>query len=127
MAITQSRSLRKPTGGRYTNTNPKKLHQAANRFVRTAIGPTRVKTRKTKGANTKRLFLSTDTVNLYDPKKKKHVKAKLEVVKESTSNRNFVRRNIMTKGTIVKTDKGLAKITSRPGQENVLNAILHEE
>ena len=127
MAITQSRSLRKPTGGRYKSTNPKKLHQAASRPLKTVVGKTKVKSRKTKGANTKHGLLSADTVNLYDPKKKKHVKAKLEVVKESTSNRNFVRRNIMTRGTIVKTDKGLAKITSRPGQDNVMNAVLHEE
>ena len=127
MAITQSRSLRKSTGGRYTNTNPKKLHQKANRSINTEIGNLRVKSKRLKGGSTKDVLLSANEVNLYDPKKKKHVKAKLEVVKENKANRNYVRRNILTKGTIVKTNKGLAKITSRPGQESVINAILQEE
>jgi len=127
MAIVQSRSLRKPTGGRYKSTNPKRLHQKANRPLNTGVGKQRIKERPTKGGNSKMGILSTDIVNVYDPKKKKHMKAKLEVVKESKSNRNYVRRNIITKGAVVKTDKGLAKITNRPGQDNILNAVLHEE
>jgi small subunit ribosomal protein S8e len=124
MAIVQSRSLRKPTGGRYKSTNPKRLHQKANSALNTEIGSQRIKVRPTKGGSTKFGVLRTETINVYDPKKKKHFTAKLEVVKESGANRNYVRRNIMTKGTIVKTDKGLAKITSRPGQDKVLNGIL---
>ena len=30
----------------------------------------------------------------------------------------------MTKGTIIETEKGKAKITSRPGQEGSINAVL---
>jgi len=30
----------------------------------------------------------------------------------------------MTKGTIIKTDKGAARITNRPGQEGCINAVL---
>ena len=127
MAIVQSRSLRKSTGGRYTSTNPKRLHQKANRPINTHVGAIRVKKRNTKGGNIKVGLLSTDKINLYNPKTKKHVQAKLEVVKQSTANRNFVRRNIITKGTVVKTNKGLAKITSRPGQGNILNAVIQEE
>ena len=127
MAIVQSRSLRKSTGGRYTNTNPKRLHQKAHRPINTHIGQKRVKVRSTKGGNAKMGLLSSDTVNLYNPKTKKHIQAKLEVVKESKANRNFVRRNIITKGTVVKTNKGLAKVTSRPGQGNVINATVYEE
>ena len=33
------------------------------------------------------------------------------------ANRHYVRRNILTKGTVITTDKGNAVITSRPGQE----------
>ncbi|MHA1485277.1 MAG: 30S ribosomal protein S8e, partial [Candidatus Thorarchaeota archaeon] len=29
-----------------------------------------------------------------------------------------------TRGTIIKTSKGRAKVTSRPGQEGILNAVL---
>jgi ribosomal protein S8E len=30
----------------------------------------------------------------------------------------------MTKGTVIDTEKGLAVITSRPGQEKMINAVL---
>ncbi len=123
----QGRSLRKATGGRYTNTNPKKLHGKASRPTLTDIGQERRREKRTRGGNSKKFLLSTSQVNLFDPKKKKHVKAKLEVVKKSSANRNFTRRNILTKGTLIKTDKGMAKVTNRPGQEGIVNAILQEE
>ena len=37
-----------------------------------------------------------------------------------------VRRNILTKGAIIETDAGKAKITNRPGQEGTVNAVLVE-
>ena len=46
-----------------------------------------------------------------------------EVV-ENPANRHFVRRNIMTKGTVIETEKGKARITSRPGQDGTINAVL---
>jgi len=45
-------------------------------------------------------------------------------VVSSEANRHFVRRNIITKGAIVRTEAGDAKITSRPGQEGAINAVL---
>ncbi|MFT4283009.1 MAG: 30S ribosomal protein S8e [Candidatus Woesearchaeota archaeon] len=127
MAIVNSRSIRKSTGGRYKSTNPKRLHQKASKHRRTEIGKTRRKVIRSKGGEIKRVLLSVSEVNLFDPKKKKHVKAKLEVVKGSFANQNFVRRNILTKGTKIKTDKGLAVVTNRPGQEGFVNAILEGE
>jgi len=40
---------------------------------------------------------------------------------------DFVRRKIITKGAIIKTELGLAKVTSRPSQDGVVNAVLIEE
>jgi len=37
-----------------------------------------------------------------------------------------VRRNIITKGAVIKTEKGPARVTSRPGQHGIINAILLE-
>ena len=59
-----------------------------------------------------------------DPKTKKYSRVKIDQVIDNPANRNFVRRNILTKGTIIKTSKGNAKIVSRPGQEGMLNAVL---
>ena len=51
-------------------------------------------------------------------------KVKIKTIIENQANRNFVRRNIMNKGAIIDTEIGKAKITSRPGQDGTVNAIL---
>ena len=43
---------------------------------------------------------------------------------ENPSNPHLVRRNILTKGAVVETKLGKAKVTSRPGQEGTLNGVL---
>ena len=76
------------------------------------------------GGNRKTRLLSADKANLFDPKTKKHEQVKIKTILENPANRHFVRRNIMTKGCIVETEKGKAKITSRPGQDGIVNAVL---
>ena len=124
MGMSQTRSLRKSTGGRYTNTNPKRLANLSRVPALTDKGAVRKRVKKTLGGNRKLSLLSTDVVNVYNPTTKKYVKAKFEQVVENTANRNYVRRNIITKGTVIKTDKGNVKITNRPGQDGSVNGIL---
>lgn len=124
MVIVQNRSLRKNSGGRNTSTNTKRKHMVGSIPSMTHIGESRIRTRRTKGGSEKSGFLSANKVNLYDPKTKTHSVVKIKNVKENSSNRNFVRRNIITKGTIIDTEKGLAVIKSRPGQEKMINAVL---
>jgi small subunit ribosomal protein S8e len=45
---------------------------------------------------------------------------------ENPANKNYIRRNILTRGAVVMTELGKAKITSRPGQDGEVNAILVE-
>lgn len=79
------------------------------------------------GGKRKTTTLTTDVANVFDPKAKKHYKVKIETITENPANQNYVRRNIMTRGAIIKTDKGLARVTSRPGQEGTINAVLIEK
>jgi small subunit ribosomal protein S8e len=53
-------------------------------------------------------------------------KVKIETVEENGANPNYVRRNLLTKGAIIRTEIGRARIISRPGQDGVINAILIE-
>lgn len=87
------------------------------------IGETRTRVKKTKGGSSKEHLLSAKFANVFDPKTGKHVKVKIKAVKENSANRNYVRRNILTKNTIIDTEKGLAVITGRPGQEKIVNAV----
>lgn len=51
-------------------------------------------------------------------------KVKIKSVLESGDNRNFARQNIITKGTVISTELGKARVTNRPGREGVVNAKL---
>ncbi|MBD3310777.1 30S ribosomal protein S8e, partial [Candidatus Woesearchaeota archaeon] len=79
---------------------------------------------KVKAGGNKQRLLQADVANVLDPKTQKCQKSKIKTIMESPANRHFVRRNIMTKGTIIETEAGKARITSRPGQDGTVNAVL---
>ena len=86
----------------------------------TKVGERRVKNKK----RSKQVLLSVNQINVFIPKTKKVQKADIVTVVESPANRNFIRRNIITKGSILDTKLGKVKVTSRPGQEGTLSGIL---
>ena len=125
MVITQARSRRKPTGGLLRSTLTKRTYMLGRNASMTKIGDDERRKRvPTKGGNAKQRLFETETANVYDPKTKKHKKAKITNVAENPANRNFVRRNILTKGTIIETEAGKAKVTNRPGQNGTVDAVL---
>ena len=123
MVIVQKKSLRKPSGARYHVAPTKRTHQKGSAPARTTIGERRVLVRRTKGGNQKNRTLRAKEVNVFDPAKKTFFKATIKSVEENTANHHFERRNIITKGAIVETEKGRVKITNRPGQEGTINGI----
>jgi len=123
MVVIQDRSLRKPSGGRNTSTRTKRIHMVGHHATLPVLGSVRIKSKKMKGGSTKEVLLSAEFANVFDPKTKKHVVLKIKAVKENSANRNYVRRNIINKNTIIETEKGLAIITNRPGQEKIVNAV----
>jgi small subunit ribosomal protein S8e len=90
----------------------------------TKIGEQKVNTIKTKGGNRKMRVIVAKFANVFDSKNKKFIKAAIKTVDECPANRHFVRRNIIVKGTIISTDAGKARVTSRPGQDGTVNAVL---
>jgi small subunit ribosomal protein S8e len=122
MAITQTRSKRKVTGGRYKSYRKKRIYETGHSPTMTRVGKTQAKKRRARGGHSKKVLLHANEINLVV--KGKHVKAKIIKAKENTANRNYIRRNVLTKGALVETDKGIAKITNRPGQEGTINGVL---
>lgn len=90
----------------------------------TGIGDRFLKVVRTKGGDRKQKLIRMDKVNVFDPKTKKHQLVAIKTVVDSPANRNFVRRNIMTRGSVIDTAAGKARITSRPGQNGSLEAVL---
>ena len=114
----------KPTGGRYKLARQKRLFESGNQPVLTKIGEEKKVCVRTKGGSIKHKILVAKTVNLFDPKSKKHSKATIKIVSNCPANRHYVRRNIIVKSSVIETDKGKAVVTSRPGQDGVINAVL---
>lgn len=125
MVITHARSKRKVTGGRYLSARKKRLGETGNEPTLTRVDEKKkMKVVRTRGGNDKQRLLRGNIANLYNPKSKKYEKVVIKTVAESPANRNYIRRNIMTKGSVIETEKGKARVTSRPGQDGIINAVL---
>ena len=123
MAVSQFRSKKKVSGGRYKY-RVKKKKNLGNLPTYTKLDKRKVKVVKGRSAIEKRKIMKGDIANVYDPKTKKYFKLKILNIVGNPADRHFVRRNIITKGAIIKTEKGDAKVTSRPGQQGSINAVL---
>jgi small subunit ribosomal protein S8e len=118
----QYRSKRKASGGRYKSTRSKKLREVARNSLYTLIGKRKVNLYRGAGGNVKRSLVKAEEANVFDGSKYK--KVKIQEVVENKANRHFVRRNIITKGAVIKTELGEARVVNRPGQEGHINAVL---
>ena len=90
---------------------------------KTKIDDKRLRKIRTRGGNEKLRLASTNKVNVVDQLYGKAQVLDILGVVENNANPNYVRRNIITKGAIVETEKGNVKVTSRPGQDGVVNGI----
>jgi small subunit ribosomal protein S8e len=126
MAITQRKSKRKSTGGMYKKFRKKKKRDFGSDFIPVKIEEELKKNVEGLGKTKKQRILQTDKANVFDSLGKAKV-VKILDVEQNPANPHFVRMGIITKGAVIKTEMGLAKIISRPGQHGVVNAILIEE
>lgn len=124
MAKSQARATKKPTGARYKSYRKKKLHELGNEPTLTKLGQRKIKKFRVLSAHTKISLLTENVANVFDKKTNKHQKVAIKAILENPANSQFVRRNIITKGTVIDTELGKARVTSRPGQEGTINAIL---
>lgn len=126
MALWQGLSRRKPSGGRLIRARKKLRSEIARERLAPHVGEHKQKLVRTKGANQKVKLLQTNKINVTDPKTGKTTPADLTNVVENSANVHYVRRNIITKGAVVDTSAGKARVTSRPGQYGALNGVLVE-
>lgn len=121
-------SRRGPTGKLLKRLRKKRKMDRGSEFIETKIdAKRRLKIKTTRGGNSKLELLSVNEVNVADPKTKKIRKLKIITVEKNPANPHYVRMNVVTKGAIVKTEIGPVRITSRPGQDGVVNGVLVEE
>lgn len=132
MLVTR-KSKRRPSGGlRHTiNRRDKTLAQLANKPILTNIAE-KDETRKIsrgKSAIKKVKAVSVNKANVV--KDGKVVSAKIKTVKQNKANREFARQNTITKGAEILVEVGsqsyIARVTSRPGQDGIINAVIIKE
>jgi len=125
MAIIQSKSKRKPTGARYKSKIIKKRQHLVGRLpAMTKVGDKKIQHIRCRSGIIKQRALHIGKANIFDPKTKKHSLETISNVIDSPADKNFIRRKIITKGSLIDTSKGKARITSRPGQHGIVNAVL---
>jgi small subunit ribosomal protein S8e len=118
----QGRSPRKRTGGRRRSNHKKKKHELGRQSTETQVGDRKLKIVDARGNTEKVRAVTTDVASVADGAET--VEATIEQVSENPSNPNYARRNIITKGAVIETDEGQARVTSRPGQDGQVNAVL---
>ncbi len=124
MALWQGTSRRKPTGGRLVPRQGKRKFEIGREKQYTKLGKQSLKLYRTCGGNVKVGMLAAEFANVVDKKTGKVSKVKITNVKTNPADPNFVQRNIMNKGATIMTELGEAVITSRPGQDGTVNAVL---
>ncbi|MBW2975616.1 30S ribosomal protein S8e [Candidatus Woesearchaeota archaeon] len=123
MVVFQGKGRRSSRGSRYKRSREYKKHELGRIPSLTGLEKKRLQRIRTLGGRRKLRLLSEEYANVSD-KSNKAKKVKIKTTTENPANSHFVRRNIMTKGTIIDTELGKARITSRPGQDGVINAVL---
>ncbi len=127
MAIWQGTSVRKPSGARAKKNRNKRKMEFGRAPAETKIGERRIKSIRTKGGNEKIRLTNEQKINAVNPKTQKVELVDIIRVVENYANAHFVRRGIITKGAVVETSAGKVKVTSRPGQDGIINGIILEE
>lgn len=116
----------KTTGGRRHPLRIRRKYET-DRYPNEAVNDVQVTiTRKVRGRNFKTALKSVDFVNLAtgDAKVKR---SKILKVLDNSTNNDYRRRGIITKGAILESENGKCRVISKPGQTGVVNAVLITE
>ena len=112
------RSLRLRTGGRRRPKRDRRKHELGSEPTETQIGETELKTVDARGGQTKVRAIRSNVADV--------VSAEISDVIENPADPNYARRNIITRGAVIETTEGEARVTSRPGQDGQINAVLRD-
>jgi small subunit ribosomal protein S8e len=115
---------KKPSGGRKKAYRGKRKFEEGRFPVETTLGETKRKITKGRGASKKAKALKDKVACVTDPKSGKTEKVEIVRVVKNPANVDYDRRGVITKGATIETSKGLARVTSRPGQVGIVNAVL---
>lgn len=117
---------RKMTGGRRIALRSRRAYERNRYAAETVPGADRRTKRRVRGSHLKVAVKTAEYANLVDPSTKKISKTKILKTLKNKASRDYERRGVITKGAIIETEQGPARITSRPGQDGAVNAVLEK-
>jgi small subunit ribosomal protein S8e len=117
---------RKPTGGKTRRHRGRRGFERDNYALEPTVGPMEKRFTRARGGRSFSGLTSADVANVADHSGKV-VKSKILRVKQSPANRDYGRRGVITRGAVIETEAGEAKITSKPTDDGVVNAVLIEK
>lgn len=125
MGLFQGNDLRKPSGGIKASSRTKRKREIGSLPVETILSSEekRVKAR-TYGGNCKIRLLRASYANVSIGSTTK--RARILSVRENPAKIDWSRRGVISKGAIINTELGLARVTSKPGSDGIINAVLIE-
>jgi small subunit ribosomal protein S8e len=123
----QGKSKKKPTGAKLKSLRNKRRFEMGREPIETTLDQNQENIKRVKGGNIKIKLKKGEFINVSNHKTKETFRLKILNVISNKASVDYQRRNVITKGTIVKTEKGNVRITSRPGQHGLLNGILMED
>jgi small subunit ribosomal protein S8e len=114
---------RKFTGGRKIASRGRRKFEIDRYPNEAIIGPIDTVTRTVRGGNTKTAFKTADFANITDLTSNKTIRSKILRVTKNFANKDYERRGVISKGAVIETEAGSARVSSRPGQNGMVNAI----
>jgi len=118
---------KKPSGGRKRAYRVKRKFEQGSFPTETILGEPKRKAARGRGGNVKIKVLIDKYACVTNPKSGKTEKVEIVRVVKNPVNIDYDRRGVITKGAIIETSLGLARVTSRPGQDGIINAVLTSE
>jgi small subunit ribosomal protein S8e len=115
---------KKRSGGRKPAHRIKRKFEQGTFPAETTLGEPKRKRTRGYGGNHKVKLLNDKYVSVTDVKANKTQKTEILRVVRNPANVDYNRRGVITKGAEIETGLGMAKVTSRPGIDGVINAIL---
>ncbi len=115
---------KKATGGRKRAYRVKRNFEKGTFPAETTLGEPRRRTVRGHGGQTKVKLLKDKYVSVTDLKSGKTEKTEILRVISNKTNLDYNRRGVITKGAEIETSLGRARVTSRPGSDGVINAVI---
>jgi small subunit ribosomal protein S8e len=114
---------RRPTGGRSRAHRGRRAYEKDGYAIEPIVGAASRRPIRRRGGQVSSGVIFADFANVSDSSGKA-IKSRIVRVKKSPANRDYERRGVITKGAILDTEAGEAKVTSRPSADGVVNAVL---